>query len=95
LTSRLLAALRAAVNGLHADEVAAKLIISHGVFLSRGDFARYLRTALSISALMDPGTSTVPGLRVRIGRSPNLLSERILLEYSLGYECSADTAWPA
>jgi putative transposase len=24
-----------------------------------------------------------------------LLSERILLEYALGYECSADTAWPA
>src|SRR5487761_216868 len=31
-----------------------------------------------------------PGLRY-----PKLLSERILLEYSLGYECSADTAWPA
>jgi len=24
-----------------------------------------------------------------------LLLERVLLEYSLGYECSADTAWPA
>jgi undecaprenyl-diphosphatase len=28
-------------------------------------------------------------------RHLKLLPERILLEYSLGYECSADTAWPA
>ena len=28
-------------------------------------------------------------------RHLKLLSERILLGYSLGYECSTDTAWPA
>ena len=29
------------------------------------------------------------------GSAGGLLTERVLLEYSPGYECSADTAWPA
>lgn len=49
MTSRLATALRAAADGLHADQAAADLIISHGVFLHRDDFTRYINTARSIS----------------------------------------------
>jgi hypothetical protein len=48
VTSQLSAALRAAAAGIHPDEAAAGLIISHGVFLHRGDFARHVETAVSI-----------------------------------------------
>jgi hypothetical protein len=49
VTSDLSAALRAAADGLDPDEAAAGLIISHGAFLHRGDFTRYIRTTASIS----------------------------------------------
>ena len=48
MTSQLSAALRAAAAGIHPDEAAAGLIISHGVFLRRGDFTRHVETADSI-----------------------------------------------
>jgi hypothetical protein len=47
------AALRAAAAGLHTDEAGTELLISHGCFLHRDDFTRYLHTAPSIS---DPAT---------------------------------------
>jgi hypothetical protein len=47
VTSQLSAALRAAAAGIHPDEAAAGLIISHGVFLRR-DFTRRVETAASI-----------------------------------------------
>ena len=40
MTSRLAAALRAAADGLHADQAAAELVIGHGTFLERGEFSR-------------------------------------------------------
>jgi hypothetical protein len=49
MTSRLAAALRAAADGLDADQAAAELIISHGTFLERGEFSRYITTGPSIS----------------------------------------------
>jgi hypothetical protein len=39
MTSQLAAALRAAADGLDADQAAAELIISHGAFLERGEFS--------------------------------------------------------
>lgn len=48
MTSQLSAALRAAAAGIHPDEAAAGLIISHGVFLRRDDFTRHVETAASI-----------------------------------------------
>ncbi len=49
MTSQLSAALRAAAAGIHPDEAAAGLIISHGTFLARGDFASHIETAAGIS----------------------------------------------
>jgi hypothetical protein len=40
VTSQLSAALRAAAAGIHPDEAAAGLIISHGTFLHRDFFNR-------------------------------------------------------
>jgi hypothetical protein len=48
-SQQLSAALRAAAAGLHPDEAGTGLIISHGVFLHRGDFTRHVETAASIS----------------------------------------------
>ena len=49
MTSNLSAALRAAAAGLHPDAAGTNLAISHGVYLGRDDFARYVHTAPSIS----------------------------------------------
>jgi hypothetical protein len=49
VTSQLSAALRAAAAGIHPDEAAARLIISHAAFLRREDFTRHIETAASIS----------------------------------------------
>ncbi len=49
MTSQLSAALRAAAAGVHPDEAAAGLIISHGTFLHRDDFTRHVETAACIS----------------------------------------------
>ena len=49
MTSQLSAALRAAAAGIHPDEAAAGLIISHGTFLARKDFALHIETAVGIS----------------------------------------------
>lgn len=49
MTSQFTAALRAAAAGIHPDEAAAGLIISHGSFLARGDFATHIETAACIS----------------------------------------------
>lgn len=48
MTNGLTAALRAAA-GLHPDEAGTNLVISHGNYLGRDDFARYVHTAASIS----------------------------------------------
>jgi hypothetical protein len=49
VTSQLSAALQAAAAGIHPDEAAAGLIVSHGSFLTRNDFARHIETAACIS----------------------------------------------
>jgi hypothetical protein len=49
VTSQLAAALRAAAAGIHPDEAAAGLIISHGAFLHREDFLCHAETAACIS----------------------------------------------
>jgi len=49
VTSQLSTALRAAAAGIHPDEAAAGLIISHRTFLHRDDFTRHVETAACIS----------------------------------------------
>jgi hypothetical protein len=49
VNSQLSAALRAAAAGIHPDEAAAGLVISHGTFLARGDCASHIETAADIS----------------------------------------------
>ena len=49
MTSQLSTALRAAAAGIHPDEAAAGLIISHGAFLHREDFLYHVETAACIS----------------------------------------------
>jgi len=49
VTSQLSTALRAAAAGIHPDEAAAGLIISHGTFLHREDFLYHVETAACIS----------------------------------------------
>jgi len=49
MISQLSSALRAAAEGIHPDEAAAGLIISHGTFLHREDFLRHVETAACIS----------------------------------------------
>lgn len=49
MTSQLSVALRAAAAGIHPDEAAAGLIISHAAFLHRDDFTGHIETAASIS----------------------------------------------
>jgi hypothetical protein len=44
MTGPLAAALRAAADGLDFGQAAAELIISHGAFLERGEFSRYITT---------------------------------------------------
>ena len=54
MTAMLAAALRAAAAGLHPDEAAAGLLISHGSFLHRDDFTRHVHTGTSISDGITP-----------------------------------------
>ena len=44
------AALRAAAAGLLPDQAGTELLISHGCFLRRADFTRYLHTATSTTS---------------------------------------------
>ena len=48
MTRDLPAELRAAAAGIHPDEAGTNLVIRHGIYLGRDDFACYLRTAASI-----------------------------------------------
>lgn len=48
-TGTIAAALRAAAIGLYPDEAGTELLISHGHFLHRDDFAAHLHTGTSIS----------------------------------------------
>jgi hypothetical protein len=43
------AALRAHAAGLHPDQASTELLIRHGAILHRDDFARFIRTATSIT----------------------------------------------
>ncbi|HME65381.1 MAG TPA: hypothetical protein VKG61_10860 [Streptosporangiaceae bacterium] len=49
MTAAITAALRACAAGLHPDEAGVELLISHGGFLDRQDFAGFMHTATSIS----------------------------------------------
>jgi hypothetical protein len=49
VTSQLSAALGAAAAGIHPDEAAAGLIISHGTFLAQPDFAMHIEPGGGIS----------------------------------------------
>jgi hypothetical protein len=49
VTPAVTAALRAAAAGIYPDEAGNGLLISHGSFLFRPDFARYLHADVSIS----------------------------------------------
>jgi hypothetical protein len=82
VTSQISAALRAAAEGIHPDEAAAGLIISHGSFLTRRDFALHIETAASIGdgtpmawidwdaviAALDGGRLPASGGETRIAR---------------------------
>ena len=49
MTAALTAALRACAAGLYPDEAGVGLLISHGGFLDRPDFAGFVHTGTSIS----------------------------------------------
>jgi hypothetical protein len=49
VTDAIIAALRACAAGLYPDEAGAELLISHGGFLQRPDFAGFVHTGTSIS----------------------------------------------
>ena len=49
MTATLAAALRACAAGLYPDEAGVELLISHGGFLDRPDFAGFVHTGTSIS----------------------------------------------
>jgi hypothetical protein len=49
VTSLLREALRAAAAGLYPDEAGTGLIISHGIYLDRDDFTRYVHAEPGIS----------------------------------------------
>jgi hypothetical protein len=49
VTTPVTAALRACAAGLYPDEASAELLISHGGFLHRRDFAGFIHAATSIS----------------------------------------------
>jgi hypothetical protein len=49
VTAALTAALRACAAGLYPDEAGVELLISHGGFLDRRDFAGFISTGTSIS----------------------------------------------
>ena len=49
MTAALTAALRACAAGLYPGEAGVELLISHGGFLDRRDFAGFIRTGTSIS----------------------------------------------
>jgi hypothetical protein len=49
VTGPIIAALRAHAAGLHAEEAGAELLIGHGGFLPRDDFARFIHAGTSIS----------------------------------------------
>jgi hypothetical protein len=49
VTDAIIAALRACAAGLYPDEAGAELLISHGGFLQRRDFADFVHTGTSIS----------------------------------------------
>ena len=49
MTAAIAAALRARAAGLYPDEAGTELLISHGGFLPRRDFAGFIHTGTSIS----------------------------------------------
>ena len=49
MTGAIIAALRAYAAGLHADEAGTELLISHGGFLHRPDFRRFVDAFASVS----------------------------------------------
>ena len=49
MTGAITAALRASAAGLYPDEAGTELLISHGGFLHRRDFAAFVHTGTSIS----------------------------------------------
>jgi hypothetical protein len=49
VTTAITAALRAGAAGFYPGEAGVELLISHGVFLDRRDFAGFIRTGTSIS----------------------------------------------
>ena len=49
MTDAIITALRARAAGLYPDESGAELLISHGGFLQRRDFAGFVHTGTSIS----------------------------------------------
>ena len=56
--ARLAAALRACARGLHPDEAACELIISHATWLHRGDFSDdFIHTGISITDASTPMAS--------------------------------------
>jgi hypothetical protein len=55
VSAAMAAALRAHAAGLHPDEASTEPIISHGAISHHNDFARFIRTATSIS----DGTATM------------------------------------
>lgn len=58
MTAPLAGALRACAAGLYCEEAAAELLIRHGAFLRRGDFAAFIWEDISIT----DGTTPMAGI---------------------------------
>ena len=50
MTSQITAALRACAAGFHSDEAGTELLISHGGFLHRPDFTRFVDTFACVTS---------------------------------------------
>ena len=54
MSTQTIAALRACASGVYPDEAGTELIISHGVFLDRPDFTRFIDHGISITDGITP-----------------------------------------
>ena len=83
MTSQLSAALRAAAAGIHPDEAAAGLIISHGTFLHRDDFTgRFIEYGASSGTTMAAIDWDAVITALHVGELPCSAGERRVLMLS-------------
>jgi hypothetical protein len=82
MTSQLSSALRAAAEGIHPDEAAAGLIVSHGTFLHREDLIRHIETTAWSAAVSShcPSSRENASIELRCPTTPRLACGSGLIE---------------